>query len=96
MLAYYGSLYFLPHLAWKEFYPPPTVGYSSVLTQFASLQIMEAYTLLHCWLGKNSILPQQDTFLYGNIVFFIINHVVVNLYGIQSCIHVFCIVCGVA
>ena len=96
MFAYYGSLYFLAHLDWQEFYPPPTVGYCSVLTQFASLQIMEAYTLLHYWLGKNSILPQQDTFLYGHIVCFITSHIVVNLYHIHSCIHVFCIDCGVA
>ena len=96
MKAYYGSLHFLPHLAWKELYPPPTVGYSLVLTQFASLHIMEAYTQLHYWLGNNSILPQQDTFLPRHIVCFIINHIVVNLYGINSCIHVFCIVCGVA
>ena len=96
MQGYYGSLYFLPHLAWKEFYPPPIVRYSLVLTQFASLQIMEAYTLLHCWLGNNSILPQQDNFLSGHIVCFIISHIVVNMYGIHLCIHVFCIVCGVA
>ena len=57
---------------------------------------MEAYTILHCWIGNNSILPQQDTFLSGHIVCFIISHIVVNLYGIHSCIHVFCIVCGVA
>ena len=63
MLSYYGSLYFLAHLAWLELYPTPIVGYSSVLTQFSSLHIMEAYTLLHGWIGKNSILTQQDTFM---------------------------------
>ena len=96
MLAYYGIFYFLAHLAWQEFYPPPIVGYSSALKQFASLQIMESYTLLNDWLGNNSILPQQDTFMSGHIVCFIISHIVVNLYGIHSCIHLFCIVFGVA